>query len=275
VIYALDTRAVFFGPGADVSRNEYPDYSGGTAWRSIVESKAPQEPLETLADETGGRSYLNANALDEGISEALNENSAYYLLGASARDFEERVLRDHAATVAQYLSVQDGHWSLALPPDLDVLYSRGYGGYALAVMDDARQLVFSSLLDKKMLSVPDVFPEEQTFFQQPHEKSVFYGVSYPLMSNGHRALIQVAQDLESSDVILDDVRLFGITSFDQYVRSTDNDTDFTPDRLFELIQSDRAWQVWNEIKLEGELPSEPIDTQGRRMTVFTSSSFIV
>jgi len=81
VIYALDTRAAFFGPGADVSRNEYPDYSGGTAWRSIVESKAPQEPLETLADETGGRSYLNANALSEGISEALNENSAYYLLG--------------------------------------------------------------------------------------------------------------------------------------------------------------------------------------------------
>ena len=81
VIYALDTRATFFGPGADVSRNEYPDYSGGTAWRSIVESKAPQEPLETLADETGGRSYLNANALSEGISEALAENSAYYLLG--------------------------------------------------------------------------------------------------------------------------------------------------------------------------------------------------
>ena len=81
LIYALDTRAVFFGPGADVSRNEYPDYSGGTAWRSIVESKAPQAPLETLADETGGRSYLNANALNEGISEALAENSAYYLLG--------------------------------------------------------------------------------------------------------------------------------------------------------------------------------------------------
>jgi len=81
VIYPLDTRATFFGPGADVSRNEYPDYSGGTAWRSIVESKAPQEPLETLADETGGRSYLNANALSEGIAEALAENSAYYLLG--------------------------------------------------------------------------------------------------------------------------------------------------------------------------------------------------
>jgi VWFA-related protein len=81
VIYPLDTRAVFFGPGADVSRNDYPDFSGGTAWRSIAESKGPQEPLETLADETGGRAYLNANALGEGIAEALSENSSYYLLG--------------------------------------------------------------------------------------------------------------------------------------------------------------------------------------------------
>jgi VWFA-related protein len=93
VIYALDTRAVFFGPGADVSRNEYPDYSGGTAWRSIVESKAPQEPLETLADETGGRSYLNANALNEGIDEALAENSAYYLLGWRPDDEKQRTGR--------------------------------------------------------------------------------------------------------------------------------------------------------------------------------------
>jgi VWFA-related protein len=93
VIYALDTRAVFFGPGADVSRNDYPDYSGGTAWRSIVETKAPQEPLETLADETGGRSYLNANALGEAIDEALAENSAYYLLGWRPEDEKQRAGR--------------------------------------------------------------------------------------------------------------------------------------------------------------------------------------
>ncbi len=92
VIYALDTRAAYFGPGADVSRNDYPDYSGGTAWRSIAESKAPQEPLETLSDETGGRSYLNANALAEGIDEALSENSAYYLLGWRPDDEKQRLV---------------------------------------------------------------------------------------------------------------------------------------------------------------------------------------
>lgn len=91
VIYALDTRATYFGPGADVSRNDYPDYSGGTAWRSIAESKGPQEPLETLSDETGGRSYLNANALAEGIDEALSENSAYYLLGWRPDDEKQRL----------------------------------------------------------------------------------------------------------------------------------------------------------------------------------------
>ncbi len=80
VVYSLGTRANVFGPGADVSRNDYPDYNGGTAWRSIVESKAPQEPLETLADETGGRSYLNSSALEDGVTQALTETSAYYLL---------------------------------------------------------------------------------------------------------------------------------------------------------------------------------------------------
>src|SRR5262249_40945930 len=37
-------------------------------------------PLETLAEETGGRSYLNASALDDGVAEALTESSGYYLL---------------------------------------------------------------------------------------------------------------------------------------------------------------------------------------------------
>lgn len=81
VIHSLDTRPPFFGSGADVSKNDYPDFSGGTAWRTLAENKGPQEPLETLAELTGGRSYLNANALREGVSEALTESSAYYLLG--------------------------------------------------------------------------------------------------------------------------------------------------------------------------------------------------
>jgi VWFA-related protein len=80
VVYSLDTRANFLGAGVDASRNEYPDFGPRTAGRTLAESKVPQEPLETLADETGGRSYLNSNSLDDALSEALQESSAYYLL---------------------------------------------------------------------------------------------------------------------------------------------------------------------------------------------------
>jgi VWFA-related protein len=80
VVYTLDTRSNFFGASVDASRNEYPDFGPRTAGRSLAESKFPQEPLETLADETGGRSYLNSNRLDDAVAEALRESSAYYLL---------------------------------------------------------------------------------------------------------------------------------------------------------------------------------------------------
>jgi len=80
VIYSLGTRSNTFGPGIDVTTNGYPDFSPRTAGRELAESKMPQEPLETLAEETGGRSYLNASALDDGVHEALTESSAYYLL---------------------------------------------------------------------------------------------------------------------------------------------------------------------------------------------------
>ncbi|MDX6531389.1 MAG: hypothetical protein QOH41_3679 [Blastocatellia bacterium] len=80
VIYSLDTRANSIGASVDVSRNDYPDFSSRTAGRSLAESKTPQEPLEALADETGGRSYLNSNRLADGLAEALYESSSYYLL---------------------------------------------------------------------------------------------------------------------------------------------------------------------------------------------------
>ena len=80
VIYSLGTRSNFFGAGVDVSKSDYPDFSPRTAGRELAESKMPQEPLETLAAETGGRSYLNSNALDDAVAEALTESSAYYLL---------------------------------------------------------------------------------------------------------------------------------------------------------------------------------------------------
>lgn len=80
VVYSLDTRAAVWDAGADVSRNDYPDFGARTTGRTFAENRIPQEPLELLADETGGRFYLNSNTLDDGLSQALSESSDYYLL---------------------------------------------------------------------------------------------------------------------------------------------------------------------------------------------------
>ena len=80
VVYSLGTRPISLGPGTDVSQNGYPDFSPRTAGRTLAESTMPREPLETIAAETGGRSYLNPSALDDGVDEALAESAGYYLL---------------------------------------------------------------------------------------------------------------------------------------------------------------------------------------------------
>jgi len=65
--------------------------------------------------------------------------------------------------------------------------------------------------------------------------------------------------VSGSGEIFEDVKLFGITSYDWYDRSSDNDTDFTPDTLFEIQQDDQAWQSYNEMHLNGELYVQPIE----------------
>jgi outer membrane receptor protein involved in Fe transport len=65
--------------------------------------------------------------------------------------------------------------------------------------------------------------------------------------------------LSGSGEIFPDVKLFGLTSVDGYDRTTDSDTDFTPDTLFEIQQHDKAWQTYNEVNLGGDLYVQPIN----------------
>jgi iron complex outermembrane recepter protein len=54
------------------------------------------------------------------------------------------------------------------------------------------------------------------------------------------------------------IDFFALTSYDTYDRLRDQDTDFTPDLLFEQVEKDGAWQVYNELHFGGELPDEPL-----------------
>jgi outer membrane receptor protein involved in Fe transport len=56
-----------------------------------------------------------------------------------------------------------------------------------------------------------------------------------------------------------DTKLSAIVSYDTYKRSQSGDTDFTPDVQFEQVQADEAWQMYDQLQLEGELGFEPIE----------------
>jgi iron complex outermembrane receptor protein len=63
----------------------------------------------------------------------------------------------------------------------------------------------------------------------------------------------------SAEIDLFGLNLFLLGSYDAYERARDQDTDFTPDILFEQIEADEAWQTYEEIHLGGELEAEPFE----------------
>ncbi|HUQ34139.1 MAG TPA: VWA domain-containing protein [Pyrinomonadaceae bacterium] len=98
VVYTMDLRGTVFGlgSGVDASSNDYVDLTGRKAGLLFGEISATQEPLKIIADETGGRAILNSNSIDDGIRQAINETSRYYLLawrpdGEAERDGKLRL----------------------------------------------------------------------------------------------------------------------------------------------------------------------------------------
>ena len=131
--------------------------------------------------------------------------AAYFLLNSTVNDFENRILRDHANSVASYLAFDKDRWSLALPPDLRAIYTKGYGGYALAVVGGDGRVIYSSLPNDRPFSRSEPNDPQSAFFQQNRGASTYYGVILPVSRQGHDAWIQVGQNLENPDVISDDV----------------------------------------------------------------------
>jgi VWFA-related protein len=79
VIYSIDARGLVASL-TDASSDVAPDPSGRLqriAGGELVES---QDAMNALASDTGGRTIFNTNALDAGVTQALQETSTYYLL---------------------------------------------------------------------------------------------------------------------------------------------------------------------------------------------------
>lgn len=131
--------------------------------------------------------------------------ATYFLLNSTWNDFEEQILRDHAQSIASHLELDNGRWTLQLPPDLEAIYARGYGGYALAVVSDKNGVIYSSLPNARPFLRATPQNSGPAFFHQKRGTSAYYGMNMPVTREGRFALIQVGQNLANPDVIIDDV----------------------------------------------------------------------
>jgi VWFA-related protein len=79
VIYSIDARGLSTGMPDATAEMPF-DPSGRLTRAAAGALTATQDGLNALAADTGGRAFLNSNDLSAGVTKALKESSAYYLL---------------------------------------------------------------------------------------------------------------------------------------------------------------------------------------------------
>jgi signal transduction histidine kinase len=141
-----------------------------------------------------------------GVTSILMPLALYWLLNQAANGLHRDALRSQAATIASFLRPQpDGSVTLDIPPEIQPLYSGGYGLYAYAVLDPAGRVLFSSRPDGSALFSLDESSRGDWIERQRTTGSVLFGVSVARPVGQRMYWIQVAQDLSHRDVIIDDV----------------------------------------------------------------------
>jgi signal transduction histidine kinase len=126
----------------------------------------------------------------------------YLVINQSANQFEVRSLRDHAATIAQYLSHTPEGWQLDLPEDLKTLYAHGLDGLSYTVADAQNRPLFSSNLQSGAALVPISSQQLQRYSESGGE---FYSLALKRGDGDDAIWIKVAQNIQHPDVIFDDI----------------------------------------------------------------------
>ena len=97
VIYSVDMRGSFLDASIDASSSDYVDMGSRHAGVSVGEATVPRQPLNLLADETGGRTIVNSGGLDQSLEQAVRETSDYYVLAWRPGSETERTARARLA----------------------------------------------------------------------------------------------------------------------------------------------------------------------------------
>ena len=124
----------------------------------------------------------------------------YVVINRSTDLFETRTLRAHAADIARHLGRDSrGSWHLALPSDLNTLYSHGLEGLSYAVKDDNARMLLSSGPQSDALLIP----RRNGLAEISHDNVELYGLTVNDARSG--LWITVAQNVQHPDVIFDDI----------------------------------------------------------------------
>jgi VWFA-related protein len=115
VIYSIDARGLTTGM-PDMSVESPFDPSGRLMRGSIGDLTASQDGLNALAVDTGGRALFNNNDLLVGVTKALKETAAYYLLAWRPEEAEQNIPKSRHIEV-----------SISGRPDLVVRFHHGFG----------------------------------------------------------------------------------------------------------------------------------------------------
>lgn len=93
VVYTMDLRANTSSgirSSVDATTNDYIDLSARRVGVALGELTATREPLQIIADQTGGRAVYNSDSLEEVVRQAVRETADYYLLAWRPDAAEQR-----------------------------------------------------------------------------------------------------------------------------------------------------------------------------------------
>jgi VWFA-related protein len=85
VIYTVDPRGLQ-GLGLTAADNVSPRTLERQMAKRTRDFQQSQEPLRILAADTGGRAFLNSNAVDDSLRRVLDDQAGFYLLGYDPQD---------------------------------------------------------------------------------------------------------------------------------------------------------------------------------------------
>ena len=140
------------------------------------------------------------------ITSILMSLALSWLLNRATTNLHNDAMEEQAASVAHHLVPQaDGRLSLALPPDLQGLYSQPYGRYSYAVVDERGKTLFSSLKDRAPIFPADPRAAAVQFLETHNGGAAISGASIRRAVGDTTVWVQAAEDMANRDVLIDDI----------------------------------------------------------------------